>query len=82
MTEINPDVLSGEMTDPFFDRELLTRQQAAQLCNLSPQAIDYWVRTKGLKYQYDESRTVKLFARIDIEEMDDRMKMRIVGKHF
>lgn len=70
------------MTDNHFDRELLTRQQAAQLCSLSPQAIDYWVRTKGLKYQYDASKKVKLFSRSDIEEMDERMKMRIVGKHF
>lgn len=64
------------MIEREADSDILTRKEAADLCSVSPSTIDYWHRAKGLK------KTDNGYLRIDIEEMNDRMKMRIVGKYF
>jgi hypothetical protein len=58
------------------DSDILTRKEAADLCSVSVSTIDYWHRVKGLP------KTAGGYLRIDIEEMNEREKMRIVGKHF
>jgi hypothetical protein len=64
------------MIEREADSDILTRKEAADLCSVSVSTIDYWRKVKGLK------RTGRGYLRIDIEEMNERGKMRIVGKHF
>jgi DNA-binding transcriptional MerR regulator len=62
----------------------ISQWHAAQICEVSISTIRRWIKSENMQsFQLEGMpKNWKYYRRIDIEEMNERGKMRIVGKHF
>jgi predicted DNA-binding transcriptional regulator AlpA len=64
--------------------DYISQRYAAQICEVSVSTIRRWIKSERMpSFQLEGfPKNWKFYLRIDIEEMNEREKMRIVGKHF